>query len=519
MIEVCKYKLLLLAVILNCTLLSGQGNRDNFINLIRYEERPTFLYAIDAFNDNEIFLYGSSSERVDSNGDLLSCLLLQKIDSSGHTLLTNTVLMNGAPIYLNIDSDALYDKVENKMLINFPYNNIYKLAFIDDSLNLQSLHSGAVDNAGYVNRKFDIVEFKNHFYATYSYQVPDNTNHTGLIKFDKHGALVFDTLYPAYNRRLKWSRPRLAVYDEDMFLFQNHDVPNLIGIDTIFVNFNTISKVTADGELYDRVKSDSIVYSRHIASPLNVFIPVEDGFLFGWRDQEIVYSGKYPAWNIPQPGVAKSDTDFNIENVVLYGDSKFPGSSIVDITPAGDGNYIASGHYLDRDSINNGARLPIHMKVDSEGNLLWSRQDTVTIVHGNAKGCFLNKTKVLDSGSIVSVGYTEIEGNQYGVVMKLSKDGCYYDDCRNRLLVSVAPELEIKADIALFPNPSAHWISLSTELTTMKVSIFNAMGQKVRALVAVSPSDKIDISTLPVGMYYVQVEKDGRYKTLKLIKK
>lgn len=371
-----------------------------------------------------------------------------------------------------------------------------------------------------MNRQFDIVEFKNHYYATYSSQVQGNTIHSGLIKFDKHGALVFDTLYPAYNRRLKWSRPRLAVYDEEMFLFQNHDVPNTVSMDTIFVEFNTISKVTADGELYDRVKSDSIVYSRHVASPLNVFIPVEDGFLFGWRDQEIVYNGsKYPAWNISQPGVAKSDSEFNIENVVLYGDEKSFKSTIVDITPAGDGNYIASGNYVDRDSINYGARLPIHMKIDPEGNLIWSRQDTVTIVHGNAKGCTLNKTKVLDSGSIVSVGYTGIEGNQYGVVMKLSKDGCYYDDCRNRLLVAVAPELEIKADIALFPNPSTHWISLSTELNTMKVSIFNAMGQKVRALVDVSPSDKIDISTLPVGMYYVQVEKDGRYKTLKLIKK
>lgn len=518
MIEVWKYKLLLLAIIVSCTSLSGQENRDNFINVIRYEERPTFLFAIDAFNDNEIFLYGSSSERSDSNGGLLSCLLLQKIDSSGHTLLTNTVLMDGAPITLYTDSDAFYDKAENKMLINFHYYNTFKLGFVDDFLNLQSLHSGAVDNAGNVNRKFDIVEFKNHYYATYSSQVPGNTIHSGLIKFDKHGALVFDTLYPAYNRRLKWSRPRLAVYDEEMFLFQNHGVPNTVIMDTIFVELNTISKVTADGELYDRVKSDSIVYSRQVANPLNVFIPVEDGFLFGWRDQEIVYSGKYPAWNISQPGVAKSDTDFNIENVVLYGDAKLAWSTIVDITPAGDGNYIASGSYVDRDSINS-ARLPIHMKVDPEGNLIWSRQDTVTIVHGNAKGCTLNKTKVLDSGSIVSVGYTEIEGNQYGVVMKLSKDGCYYDDCRNRLLVAVAPELEIKADISLFPNPSAHWISLSTELNTLDVSIFNAMGQKVRALVHVSPSDKIDISTLPVGMYYVQVEKDGRYKTLKLIKK
>lgn len=73
---------------------------------------------------------------------------------------------------------------------------------------------------------------------------------------------------------------------------------------------------------------------------------------------------------------------------------------------------------------------------------------------------------------------------------------------------------------SIYPNPTNGGITISGLLTNDNVTIVNALGKVLRGFTSNASADDFDVgfATLPQGIYFVRVERDGAVSTQKLIK-
>ncbi len=86
-----------------------------------------------------------------------------------------------------------------------------------------------------------------------------------------------------------------------------------------------------------------------------------------------------------------------------------------------------------------------------------------------------------------------------------NNDGCNSEEeVEEACLVSV-PEMNIKTNFTLYPNPASRYISIlfENETTFDKVLIYNYLGQVV--LKTTEKADYIDISKIGKGLYIVEI--------------
>jgi hypothetical protein len=69
------------------------------------------------------------------------------------------------------------------------------------------------------------------------------------------------------------------------------------------------------------------------------------------------------------------------------------------------------------------------------------------------------------------------------------------------------------------PNPNNGAFTISNASNLQNVNIYNALGQKVYSILNenVSPQIDVNISTMPNGMYTLQIESNGKWHTTKII--
>ena len=92
----------------------------------------------------------------------------------------------------------------------------------------------------------------------------------------------------------------------------------------------------------------------------------------------------------------------------------------------------------------------------------------------------------------------------------------------NHLMVKWTPaSLSIYAnlnnEITINPNPANNWITVNgVNLNSANISITNLQGQKL--LIGVVNNTKVNITHLPVGMYFIIIENNGRVMVETFIK-
>lgn len=59
--------------------------------------------------------------------------------------------------------------------------------------------------------------------------------------------------------------------------------------------------------------------------------------------------------------------------------------------------------------------------------------------------------------------------------------------------------------ISIYPNPATNYISIDNDQTVKSIKIFNLVGRKLKSFDNIQKNEQYDISTLPNGMYLVQV--------------
>src|SRR5690606_10022665 len=76
-------------------------------------------------------------------------------------------------------------------------------------------------------------------------------------------------------------------------------------------------------------------------------------------------------------------------------------------------------------------------------------------------------------------------------------------------------------DIMLYPNPTASfvYVGFPTNSSSVKVSLFDFLGRKVKDASIYVSDNKMDMSSLSSGLYIVRIESGKKVKTIKLIKK
>ncbi len=85
-------------------------------------------------------------------------------------------------------------------------------------------------------------------------------------------------------------------------------------------------------------------------------------------------------------------------------------------------------------------------------------------------------------------------------------------------LLSVAAQTLSVADVQLYPNPSTDYFYIKSGSETIEhLTIIDALGKTVKISGSVTNTDRIDISALTAGIYFVKAQLKGTNVTKKLV--
>ena len=63
----------------------------------------------------------------------------------------------------------------------------------------------------------------------------------------------------------------------------------------------------------------------------------------------------------------------------------------------------------------------------------------------------------------------------------------------------------LQPNISIYPNPATNYISIDNDESVKSIVVFDLVGRKLKTFKDIRKNEQYDISTLPNGMYLVQV--------------
>ncbi len=131
----------------------------------------------------------------------------------------------------------------------------------------------------------------------------------------------------------------------------------------------------------------------------------------------------------------------------------------------------------------------------------------------------------IDEDELVDNGYV-VEGNPANPTMAVITPGNFYDGdylqgaIPDGMVYRFIPqplsvEIFTQNNFQIYPNPASEFLNIKIQLSNYNFSIYNSLGQKVNAVIS---TNKIDISNLSDGIYYIKIETETGLATRKFIK-
>ncbi len=153
-------------------------------------------------------------------------------------------------------------------------------------------------------------------------------------------------------------------------------------------------------------------------------------------------------------------------------------------------------------------------KYDLNGNVIWHREyghpDFYEFVYKSAQ------TK--DGGFLITGRYENINNPFYDVqtyVMKLDDCGCLVPGCDPNCIASGTSNSIKQNTIKVYPNPTNNYLTIESDSQIESYVIYNIIGDiQQKGLY----SESIDVSKLSNGMYIIKLEHDNKFSTLKFVK-
>ncbi|MEZ4887335.1 MAG: T9SS type A sorting domain-containing protein [Chitinophagales bacterium] len=147
------------------------------------------------------------------------------------------------------------------------------------------------------------------------------------------------------------------------------------------------------------------------------------------------------------------------------------------------------------------------LQTDANGELIWSKKYGSDIGYGTELFDF----KLAENGGFIAVGYIDYQNSRDIYVFKTDEDG---------LLTSISPLQKNAFDFRVFPNPSSgnFQIQLSDKShTPINVSIFDSTGKKHFNTKLIHLNEKLNLSSLPKGIYLLQLSDGEQFVVERLV--
>lgn len=137
---------------------------------------------------------------------------------------------------------------------------------------------------------------------------------------------------------------------------------------------------------------------------------------------------------------------------------------------------------------------------------------------------YLHEQENIAAGTVsnfVSPPFMVAEADSYYFIIEIQTEGgqgnLYLDDIAIQEASSMGVEDRNTGNTVIYPNPVRDVLNISNSIEVDKVEIYGVNGQKVYNF-QTSSATAIDISSLPAGVYIVNVHSAGAVEKLKVIK-
>lgn len=249
-----------------------------------------------------------------------------------------------------------------------------------------------------------------------------------------------------------------------------------------------------------------------------------------WIILSIEYKEDENHWNtlLWGPTITKLDKDYNLLWKKYLTEYNFPMESTKDLEfDPKNREFIICGQriIIFTEDDNTGAQEGWLLKLSYEGEVIWSRTDTLIRKLNKSVEHTLVGVELSSTGSIYAAGTVSIVSFQRGWIIKVTNDGCIDTLCTT---TSLEHQMKNNMGLLAYPNPTNNQINIELENKSFlfnKVELFNAEGKLMRlfnkADVFNEESGKINLSVenLPIGVYFTKISySNGVYSFVKFVK-
>ncbi len=471
------------------------------------------------------------------------------LELSGDTIFVyGTALEEGQPAFgmlfarLDTSGNLIDYQIYNDSL-NDDFTVVYPNSFIRQSNGSGYAGVGQFFNRG--NGYF--TKFDNSGLLTFLKEFPDPASEVDfykeiqeladgfLILGDKYDAiankLVVFVLKTDFDGNIIWEKKfttlgRQTLFGQALILNENEYV---IGTTTTTVQGVPLPQVTNTSKIFAIDSLGNIKWewqsqpSLEEAGVGRIFKTPEGNWAYmsgrGW------YNATYNEIS-QQPKFIIRDENFNLIKEDTFGVADNPVNGLYNTIQMNDGGWLAVGVKPVNYPI-----PPVPMwynsfsgwmvRLDNQGEQVWSRIDTSFWSVETGSTNYLYDAVELPSGSIIACGYSrtyEPEGKDWGWLIKVNKDGCV--DTLNCTPLNTTIIHQLQNEINIYPNPTQSLINInSTEIELWdRIEVISSAGKIVKILYK-TRENKIDLSGLEDGVYFVRLVKSNQSVTKKIIKR
>lgn len=490
----------------------------NYIRIIDIDSLPQHGKQLMVLNDMVYINFYSSCDSLRT-----ICSGIMKVDVSGEVINWN-LLQN-----FSTNKNALIYDDKNMRLIytGEAYRGIrdsYKVAIFDPE-TLDSLEGFSVKDS--LNMFHDFNQNTNDFVENKliisGSAINDEGQQVGLV-FYLNGDFTLDTLITL---RTGSSSNIISTQfndgDDDVFYLDNaNSGPNGEDLTTIVKVDRNTKKI-----VWNWTSEPLIQIYRQLPygflSPDNQYIISKPGGPSPrWSEIWSVKDTKEIAWKFKFP--YPYDEDFNPTDKQKR--------EIYRLREAGNGDILGCGvftdYHLTKPVIKN---VPYIFRMSKDGHLLWERAFHNTSENIPEAYGYMSDIIEMEDGDLLVVG-TLYNFLQYDpiiqqervdpdiLLVRLNSNGCVNGDCSkimNTNNVISASSAEQISSVIIYPNPNSGTFEIVANTKVGLIEIFSLTGDQVFKIQ--NPSQKIDLSFLPNGVYSCRIfeEKRNRFTFVKII--
>jgi len=342
-----------------------------------------------------------------------------------------------------------------------------------------------------------------------------------LIKLDSIFNTIFDKIY-YYSQTINFSQPRIVGFNDAIEI--NNDGSIFIGSSLLtradsIRNHALLFKIDKNGMFQWERRFE---FEEDMETEIKKIIRLKDGnlLLVGyynefWIDPNV--RDKVFLIKLSTEGVL-------ISKKLIYA---YKRHIVIDAYNKLNGDILLAGSFCK--AIGDTKYKAGLMCLNSRGDIKWHRQYELpsNMLHTQFESSDLVDIEIADDGTIMAVGNifvidSTIPYNNGGVqdliFLYTDSNGCV--DPSNCTFTTVEEEQVMPLYFQVYPNPSRGKINFSTNInsaTSAYIKIYNNLGQLLFEKEILNFEEEVDVSTLPKGMYILELDSKEFRNTQKLL--